>query len=83
MKTLKQLTRSVLACLLCIGLLYSIPTIAYADVDWPQVTDFSIQGKSIECTDLKGIPFTAESKKDTVYTTDVTSKKIWARQSPA
>lgn len=82
MKTLKQLTRSVLACLLCIGLLYSIPTIAYADVDWPQVTDFSIQGKSIECTDLKGIPFTAESKKDTVYTTDVTSKKNMGKAVP-
>ena len=82
MKTLKQLTRSVLACLLCIGLLYSIPTIAYADVDWPQVTDFSIQGKSIECTDLKGNPFTAESKKDTVYTTDVTSKKNMGNAAP-
>ena len=76
MKTLKQLIRSVLACLLCIGLLYSIPTIAYADVDWPQVTDFSIQEKSIECTDSKGNHFTANPKKDTVYTKDVTSAKI-------
>ena len=76
MKTLKQLIRSVLACLLCIGLLYSIPTIAYADVDWPQVTDFSIQEKSIECTDSKGNHFTATPKKDTVYTKDVTSAKI-------
>lgn len=75
MKTLKQLTRSVLACLLCIGLLYSIPTIAYADVDWPQVTDFSIQEKSIKCTDSKKNTFIANSEKDTVYTTDVTSEK--------
>mgnify|MGYP003288530221 FL=1 len=82
MKTLKQLTRSVLACLLCIGLLYSIPTIAYADVDWPQVTDFSIQEKSIECTDLKRNPFTANSTKDTVYTTDVTSKKNMGNAVP-
>ena len=82
MKTLKQLTRSVLACLLCIGLLYSIPTIAYADVDWPQVTDFSIQEKSIKCTDSKKNTFIANSKKDTVYTTDVTSKKIMDKADP-
>lgn len=82
MKTLKQLTRSVLACLLCIGLLYSIPTIAYADVDWPQVTDFSIQGKSIKCTDSKKNTFIANSEKDTVYTTDVTSKKIMDKADP-
>ena len=73
MKTLKQLTRSVLACLLCIGLLYNIPTIAYADVDWPQVTDFSIISKSISCTSTKGEPFTVNSKENTVYTKDVTS----------
>ena len=82
MKTLKQLTRSVLACLLCIGLLYSIPTIAYADVDWPQVTDFSIQEKSIKCTDSKKNTFIANSEKDTVYTTDVTSKKIMDKADP-
>ena len=82
MKTLKQLTRSVLACLLCIGLLYSIPTIAYADVDWPQVTDFSIQEKSIKCTDSKKNTFIANSEKDTVYTTDVTSKKNMDKADP-
>ena len=73
MKTLKQLTCSVLACLLCIGLLYSIPTIAYAAVDWPQVTDFSIISKSISCTDTKGNAFTVDSKENTVYTKDATS----------
>lgn len=82
MKTLKQLTRSVLACLLCIGLLYSIPTIAYADVDWPQVTDFSIQEKSIKCTDSKKNTFIANSEKDTVYTTDVTSKTNMDKADP-
>ena len=75
MKTLKQLTRSVLACLLCIGLLYSIPTIAYADVDWPQVTDFSIIATSVP---LKDTDTMAErtAEKDTVYTKDVTSNNI-------
>ncbi len=82
MKTLKQLTRSVLACLLCIGLLYSIPTIAYADVNWPQVTDFSIQEKSIKCTDSKKNTFIANSIKDTVYTTDVTSKNNMDKKVP-
>ena len=75
MKTLKQLTRSVLACLLCIGLLYSIPTIAYADVDWPQVTDFSIIKTNVP---LKNTETMAKrvAEKDTVYTKDVTSDKI-------
>ena len=75
MKTLKQLTRSVLACLLCIGLLYSIPTIAYADVDWPQVKSFSIIATEVP---LKNTETMAERKaeKDTVYTKDVTSNNI-------
>lgn len=75
MKTLKQLTRSVLACLLCIGLLYSIPTIAYADVDWPQVKSFSIIATEVP---LKNTEIMAERKaeKDTVYTKDVTSNNI-------
>lgn len=75
MKTLKQLTRSVLACLLCIGLLYSIPTIAYADVDWPQVKSFSIIATEVP---LKNTGTMAERKaeKDTVYTKDVTSNII-------
>ena len=75
MKTLKQLTRSVLACLLCIGLLYNIPTIAYADVDWPQVKSFSIIETKVP---LKNTETMAERKaeKDTVYTKDVTSDSI-------
>lgn len=75
MKTLKQLTRSVLACLLCIGLLYSIPTIAYADVDWPQVTDFSIIATSVPLKDTDTMAERA-AEKDTVYTKDVTSNNI-------
>ena len=75
MKTLKQLTRSVLACLLCIGLLYSIPTIAYADVDWPQVTDFSIIATSVPLKDTDTMAERA-AEKDTVYTKDVTSDNI-------
>ena len=75
MKTLKQLTRSVLACLLCIGLLYSIPTIAYADVDWPQVTDFSIIATSVPLKDTDTMAERA-AEKDTVYTKDVTGNNI-------
>lgn len=75
MKTLKQLTRSVLACLLCIGLLYSILTIAYADVDWPQVTDFSIIATSVPLKDTDTMAERA-AEKDTVYTKDVTSNNI-------
>ena len=75
MKTLKQLTRSVLACLLCIGLLYSIPTIAYADVDWPQVTDFSIIATSVPLKDTDTMAERA-AEKDTVYTKDVISNNI-------
>lgn len=75
MKTLKQLTRSALACLLCIGLLYSILTIAYADVDWPQVTDFSIIATSVPLKDTDTMAERA-AEKDTVYTKDVTSNNI-------
>lgn len=75
MKTLKQLTRSVLACLLCIGLLYSIPTIAYADVDWPQVKSFSIIATKVPLKNTETMA-EREAEKDTVYTKDVTSNNI-------
>lgn len=75
MKTLKQLTRSVLACLLCIGLLYSIPTIAYADVDWPQVKSFSIIATEVPLKNTETMA-ARKAEKDTVYTKDVTSNNI-------